>query len=395
MTRCDLAIIGGGLVGASLALALQGEARVRGWRIVLIEPFAPGEGYQPSYDARSTALSFGSRQIYERLGVWAKIAERAEPIDEIHVSDRGRFGATRLRAVDEGVPALGYVAENAWLGHCLWQAMDHEVIHWRCPAEVVKMQALGDGYRLQLSDDTQLDCSLAVLADGGRSALREQLGVHVQHTAYRQSALIANLTPSEPHRGQAFERFTPDGPMALLPLADNRCALVWSRASADAQRLAVLDDASFLAELQEAFGYRLGALRQVGVRHLYPLALSEAQEQVRPHLVLLGNAAHTLHPIAGQGYNLSLRDTWALAELLLESTAPLGDFATLQRYQRSQQLDQQLTVGFSDRVTKLFSNDTPLLAAGRNLGLLGLDILPPAKRWFARQAMGLGTRLHR
>ncbi|MCY1290153.1 2-octaprenyl-6-methoxyphenol hydroxylase [compost metagenome] len=395
MTRCDLAIIGGGLVGASLALALQDEARARGWRIVLIEPFAPGAGYQPSYDARSTALSYGSRQIYERLGVWAQIAARAEPIEEIHVSDRGRFGATRLRAEDEGVPALGYVAENAWLGHCLWQAMDHQVIHWRCPAEVQRMQALGDGYRLLLGDDSSLDCRLAVLADGGRSGLREQLGIHVHTTAYRQSALIANISPSEPHRGQAFERFTADGPLALLPLADDRCALVWSRASADAQRLAALDEAAFLAELQEAFGYRLGALRQVGVRHLYPLALSEAGEQVRPHLVLLGNAAHTLHPIAGQGYNLSLRDTWALAEALLESPAPLGDFDTLQRFQRMQTLDQQLTVGFSDRVTKLFSSDTALLAAGRNLGLLGLDLLPPAKRWFARQAMGLGTRLHR
>nr|MBO2510556.1 2-octaprenyl-6-methoxyphenyl hydroxylase [Gammaproteobacteria bacterium] len=395
MTRCDLAIIGGGLVGASLALALQDAARARGWSIALIEPFVPGQGFQPSYDARSTALSYGTRQIYERLGVWSRIAERAEPIRQIHVSDRGRFGATRLRAEDEGVPALGYVAENAWLGHCLWQAMDHQVIHWRCPAEVQRMQVLGDGYRLQLSDDSSLDCSLAVLADGGRSALREQLGIHVRHVSYRQSALIANLTPSEPHRGQAFERFTADGPLALLPLADDRCALVWSRASADAERLAALDERAFLAELQEAFGYRLGALRQVGVRHLYPLALSEAKEQVRPHLVVLGNAAHTLHPIAGQGYNLSLRDTWVLAEVLLESEAPLGDFATLQRFLHLQRLDQQLTVGFSDRVTRLFSNDTPLLAAGRNLGLLALDLLPPAKRWFARQAMGLGARLHR
>ncbi|AYC34754.1 2-octaprenyl-6-methoxyphenyl hydroxylase [Pseudomonas cavernae] len=395
MSRFDLAIIGGGLVGASLALALQGQAKTRGWRIVLIEPFAPGDGYQPSYDARSTALSFGSRQIYERLGVWARIAERAEPIREIQVSDRGRFGATRLRAEDEGVPALGYVAENAWLGHCLWQAIDHQVIHWRCPAEVTRLQVLDGGYRLFLNDDSSLDCDLAVLADGGRSGLREQLGIHVQHTAYRQSALIANITPAQAHDGQAFERFTADGPLALLPLADNRCALVWSRVHADAQRLLALDERSFLGELQAAFGYRLGALRQVGARHLYPLALVEAQEQVRPHLVVLGNAAHSLHPIAGQGYNLSLRDTWALAEALLESLAPLGDFATLQRYQQMQQLDQQLTVGFSDRVTRLFSNATPLLAAGRNLGLLGLDLVPPAKRWFARQAMGLGTRLHR
>lgn len=391
-TRASLAIIGGGLVGASLALALQAGAKARGWRIVLIEPFAPGDSYQPSYDARSTALSFGSRQIYERLGLWSRLEPRAQAIRNIHVSDRGRFAATRLSAEEEGVPALGYVAENAWLGHCLWQALDPEVVSWRCPAEVSRLDALGDGYRLVLGDGSSLDCDLAVLADGGRSGLREQLGIGVTQVPYRQSALIANLTPDLAHGGEAFERFTDEGPLALLPLADNRCALVWTRPCADAERLAGLSDGDFLGELQQAFGYRLGALRQVGARHLYPLALIEAQEQVRPHLVVLGNAAHSLHPIAGQGYNLSLRDAQALAETLLQSPALPGDFATLQRYCARQRQDQQLTVGFSDQVMRLFGRTDPLLAAGRNLGLLGLDLLPPAKRWFARQAMGLGTR---
>jgi 2-octaprenyl-6-methoxyphenol hydroxylase len=392
MSRVQLAIIGGGLVGASLALALQAGAKARGWQIVLIEPFAPGSSYQPSYDARSTALSYGTRQIYQRLGIWSSIAERAEPIAQIHVSDRGRFAAARLSAADEGVPALGYVVENAWLGHCLWQALDKDVISWRCPAEVLALHSLGDGYRLTLNDDSTLDCDLAVLADGGRSGLREQLGIAVSQQAYQQSALIANISVSQAHLGQAFERFTEAGPMAMLPLADNRCALVWTRPSADAERLLQLDDRRFLAELQEAFGYRLGALHKVGSRHLYPLALTEAQEQVRPHLVVLGNAAHSLHPIAGQGYNLSLRDTLELAESILASSAPLGELACLQGYLERQRLDQQLTVGFSDQVTKLFTSSQPLLAAGRNLGLLGLDLLPPAKRWFARQAMGLGPR---
>ncbi|MGL4317864.1 MAG: 2-octaprenyl-6-methoxyphenyl hydroxylase [Pseudomonas sp.] len=392
MERVQLAIIGGGLVGASLALALQAGAKARGWRILLVEPFAPGEGFQPSYDARSTALSYGSRQLYERLGIWPAISQRAEPITQIHVSDRGRLGATRLSAEDEGVPALGYVVENAWLGHCLWQALDPDVVSWRCPAEVTRLQALGDGYRLTLNDDSQIDCDLAVLADGGRSGLREQLGIAVRHTPYDQSALIANVSPAEAHGGQAFERFTEDGPMALLPLADNRCALVWTRPPVDAERLLNLPDAAFLGELQQAFGYRLGALRQVGSRHLYPLALVEATEQARPHLVVLGNAAHSLHPVAGQGYNLSLRDTLVLAETLLDSPAPLGDFATLQRYLARQRQDQALTVGFSDRLPRLFGRGESLLVAGRTLGLLGLDLLPPAKRWFARQAMGLGTR---
>lgn len=392
MNRFNLAIIGGGLVGASLALALQAGAKARGWTILLIEPFAPGDSYQPSYDARSSALSFGTRQIYERLGLWQAISHRAEPIRQIQVSDRGRFGAARLNAMEEGVPALGYVVENAWLGQCLWKGLDPEVVSWRCPAEVTALQALEDGYRLSLNDDTTLDCDLAVLADGGRSGLREQLGIHVTTRPYNQSALIANITPSEAHCGQAFERFTDEGPMALLPLPENRCALVWTRKGMDAKRLAELDERSFLDELQGVFGYRLGALCQVGVRHLYPLSLVEAQEQVRPHLVVLGNAAHSLHPIAGQGFNLSLRDVQALSEALLAGPQAPGDLATLQAYCERQRLDQALTIGFSDRVTRLFGNNQPLVTAGRNLGLLGLDLLPPAKRWFARQAMGLGTR---
>lgn len=392
MSRVDLAIIGGGLVGASLAMALQAGAKARGWRILLIEQFAPGDSYQPSYDARSSALSFGTRQIYERLGLWQAISRRAEPIRQIHVSDRGRFGSTRLNALEEGVPALGYVVENAWLGQCLWQGLDQQVVSWRCPAEVTAMQATDDGYRLTLNDDTTVQCDLAVLADGGRSALREQLGINLHETRYDQNALIANITPGEAHLGQAFERFTDEGPMALLPLPDNRCALVWTRRPADTQRLLGLSDQAFLSELQGVFGYRLGTLKQVGARHVYPLSLVEAQEQVRSHLVVLGNAAHALHPIAGQGFNLSLRDVQALAEALLSGTGSPGDLAVLQAYRERQRQDQNLTVGFSDQVTRLFGTPDPWVVAGRNLGLLGLDLLPPAKRWFARQAMGLGTR---
>ncbi|MCQ4263992.1 2-octaprenyl-6-methoxyphenyl hydroxylase [Stutzerimonas stutzeri] len=388
----SLAIIGGGLVGASLALALQDGARARGWQIHLIEPFEPGHEYQPSYDARSTALSYGTRLIYQRLGLWERIAERAEPILRIHVSERGRFGAARLDCTAEGVEALGYVVENAWIGHCLWQALDDEVVIRHCPAEVERLEPCATGYRLSFTDGQRLECDLTVLADGGRSGLREQLGIHVSRRPYDQTALIANITPGKPHNGLAFERFTEDGPMALLPLKDDRCALVWTRSQADAAHLAQAHEAVFLAELQEAFGYRLGALQQVGARHLYPLTLIEAEEQVRSGLVVLGNAAHSLHPIAGQGYNLSLRDVDALSVALLSNDAMLGDLAVLQEYARRQRFDQRMTVGFSDQVTRLFGDSGRLVAAGRNLGLLGLDVTPVAKRWFARQAMGLGTR---
>lgn len=388
----SLAIIGGGLVGASLALALQDGARARGWRIHLIEPFEPGHEYQPSYDARSTALSYGTRLIYQRLGLWERIAERAEPILRIHVSERGSFGAARLDCTREGVEALGYVVENAWIGHCLWQALDDQVVVRHCPAEVERLEPGATGYRLSFTDGQQLECDLTVLADGGRSGLREQLGIQVSRRPYGQTALIANITPGKPHGGLAFERFTEHGPMALLPLQNDRCALVWTRSQADAARLAQAHEAVFLGELQEAFCYRLGALQQVGARHLYPLTLIEAEEQVRSGLVVLGNAAHSLHPIAGQGYNLSLRDVEALSVALLRSDAALGDLAVLQEYARRQRFDQRVTVGFSDQVTRLFGDSGRLVAAGRNLGLLGLDLMPAAKRWFARQAMGLGTR---
>lgn len=392
MSRVQIAIIGGGLVGASLALALQAGARERQWKIVLIEPYAPGDSYQPSYDARASALSYGSQQIYQRLGLWDAIAPRAEAIHDIHISDRGRFAAARLSASTEGVPALGYVVENAWLGHCLWAALDSDVVEWRCPARVEQMQTLSDGYRLDLDDGSSLECDLAILADGGRSGLREKLGIHAHNTPYGQTALISNISSAMPHQGTAFERFTDAGPMALLPLPDNRCVLIWTREPNEAQRLYALPDKQFLEELQACFGYRLGAIQQVGSRHLYPLSLVESSEQVRAHLVLLGNVAHSLHPVAGQGYNLSLRDSMGLADCLLSGPDIPGDLATLQRFQNNQQHDQELTIGFSDRVTRLFSNGKPLLASARNLGLLGLDLIPPAKHWFARQAMGLGAR---
>lgn len=390
--KSDIAIIGGGLVGASLALALQAQAKQRNWRISLIEPFPPGASYQPSYDVRASALTYGSRLIYERLGIWSAVASRCQPITDIHVSDRGHFAATRMSAKDENVPALGYVVENAWLGHCLWNALDKAHIDWHCPAQVEHIRANEQGYQLSLQDGRQLQTGLAILADGGRSNLREQLGIHAQVTPYAQTAIISTVTPQKAHNGLAFERFTALGPMALLPLPENRCVLIWTRPPHEAERLAALSDADFLAELQDCFGFRLGAFRQVGSRHLYPLNLIQSTEQVRRNLVVLGNSAHSLHPVAGQGYNLSLRDAMSLAEHLLSSPHAPGELSTLQAYLASQQADQDLIIGFSDRSTRLFSNSQPLLAGGRALGLLSLDLCPPIKSIFTRHAMGLGGR---
>ncbi|TVP88247.1 MAG: 2-octaprenyl-6-methoxyphenyl hydroxylase [Pseudomonadaceae bacterium] len=386
------------MVGASLALALQAGAKAAGWQIQLIEAQPPKDGgYQPSYDARSTALSQGSCRLFEQLGVWDRLAERVEPIAHIHVSDQGQPGITRLAARDEGVPALGYVVENTWLGEVLLQALDTSVVQWLAPMQVTAADARPGGYELSLkgaAGEQKLTTDLLVVADGGRSGLLDSLGVHRQQRHYGQAAIIANITSSKGHQGVAYERFTPNGPLALLPLSEQRSALVWTLPEERSDAVMALPDNEFLQQLQQAFGYRLGGLTRVGERYAYPLSLIEAAEQVRPHMVVLGNAAHSLHPIAGQGFNLSLRDTLALADHLLAAAGRAqnpGELSLLQAYWQQQQRDQQLTVAFSDRLTRLFSNRQPLLTAGRNLGLLGLDLLPPFKHLLARQAMGLKT----
>lgn len=392
----ELVIVGGGMVGACLALALQGCARQAGWRIRLIEALPPGgPEAQPSYDTRSTALSHGSRLLLERLGIWTDLAGCVEPIRQIHVSDRGHPGVTRLYAEKESVPALGYVVENTRLGEVLLRALDPQVVEWMAPARATAARAVVGGYSLdvEVGDTLQtLHADLLVLADGGRSGLLDQLGVHRDVSPYGQTAIVTNVTSAQGHGAVAYERFTPTGPLALLPLAGQRSALVWTLAEEQAEAVAAMADADFLAELQQAFGFRMGALIRVGARACYPLKLIRAQEQVRAHLVVLGNAAHSLHPIAGQGFNLSLRDTLALADALIAANAAgqaLGDPGVLQGYLDRQQGDQRMTVAFSDYLTRLFSNRQPILTAGRNLGLLGLDLLPPARRLFARQAMGL------
>ena len=333
--------------------------------------------------------------VAELLGVWDSLAKRVEAIREIHVSDRGHPGAARIEAAAERVPALGYVVENAWLGDVLLGALDNEVVHWLAPARVLKAHAEAGGYRLEIEADdatSEMHTDLLVIADGGRSTLLDQLGIHRKVQPYSQAALIANVSSAAGHASVAYERFTATGPLALLPLSGNRSALVWTLPEEQAADVANLPAAQFLERLQEAFGFRMGALTEVGERACYPLKLIEAEEQVRSALVVLGNAAHSLHPIAGQGFNLSLRDTQALAETLIQAgragRAP-GELAVLQGYLDAQRSDQLLTTAFSDRLTRLFSNRQPFMTFGRNLGLLGLDVLPPAKRLFARQAMGL------
>ncbi|OPX54334.1 2-octaprenyl-6-methoxyphenol hydroxylase [Oceanospirillum multiglobuliferum] len=407
LEQFDIAIIGGGLVGASLACALEGFARQHQWSIAVIEAVPmpeitegeTPESFQPSYDARSTALSWGTKQIYDQLGLWSQLAPHAAPIKKIHVSDQGHLGATRLNAQDHHVDALGYVAPNQWLGRVLLQAVQQaQHLFWFCPFTVERMDVGAGEHLLHLNDSQglsrQIAAKLVVLADGGQSNLKQQLQIVDRQQPYEQNALVCNLTLSQPHQNEAFERFTPSGPMAWLPLtAPKDIALVWTVPTDEIETVMALTDAEFAQRLHKLFGYRLGAVEKVGQRYQYPLTLVRATEQIRPGLVVLGNAAHYMHPVAGQGYNLALRGVADLADTLNKAALahqPLGDLAVLQGYLAGRQADQDSVIGFSDGLIRLFANHNPVLGHLRAGGLMLLDRLTPAKRWFARQAMGIG-----
>lgn len=400
----DILIAGGGLAGATLALAIC--QLVPDYRVTVVEAFplagepAPTD-YQPSYDARSTALSWGARTIFEQLGLWQAISQQAAVIRHVHVSEKGRFGVTRLAASDHQQPALGYVADNRWLGLCLMDALRQQPgIQWLAPASVERVTPLPDGVRASISrngDEQTLTSRCLVVADGGRSGLREALGIRVHEQDYGQYALIANVSTEHPHDGAAWERFTERGPMALLPQAGgngNRSALVWTLSPEDLDDVLALDESGKCARLQQVFGWRLGRFTRFGECHHYRLSLTTAEESVRPGVALVGNAAHALHPVAGQGFNLALRGLMALVDAFgfaHASDLSPGSLSILKRYRDQHAADQQQTIGFSDSLVRLFGGDYPAIGAARNAGLIALDVMPGAKRWFARRAMGVAA----
>ncbi len=398
----DVVIVGAGMVGASLALALT-HRQAQPLRLLLVEASSLHTGsapVQPGFDARSTVLSAGTVAYFRELALWDTLGPAATPITRIHVSDQGRFGSVRLDAAEEGVDALGHVVENADLGRALNAALLAAPSLELCaPVAVAQLAPDPVGMRLQLKSsegESTLTTALVVLAEGGRSGLPAQLGIAHRHETYAQSAVIANVAFTGVHRHVAYERFTPKGPLALLPLADregaHRAALVWTHAETGAQEILALNDAAFLARLQRDFGGRVGSFTRVGKRAVFNLALQVAEEQIRPGLVLLGNVAHSLHPVAGQGFNLALRDTMTLARNIHESLqggeSP-GAFKRLQQYLQAVQRDQSHTIGFSDYMTRLFSSRNRALGLVRQLGMASIDLVPPLKNQLARQAMGL------
>lgn len=395
----DIVIVGGGLVGASLACAL-GKSELK---VGVVEAIPPGDPGQPSYDDRTIALAYSSRRIFETIGVWQPIADRSvNPIKHIHISNRGHFGITRLHAEDMGIEALGYVVETRALGAALYESMQqYDNVELLCPYEVKAFELEETHAILSLSGSKgELECSasLVVLADGGRSPLRDQFDMKVDKKIYDQVAVVANVTPGFNHNNTAYERFTGEGPLAVLPVTRERCAVVWATQPDKAEEMLAWSDEEYLSQLQQRFGDRLGKFTQAGKRQRYPLALTRVEDPVRERLVLIGNSAHTVHPVAAQGFNLGLRDVASLAQVLVDTSKQnrdIGSIAMLQEYANWRRPDNRRTTLFTDGLISIFSNEFLPLVVGRNLGLFAVDLLPPLKRAFIRRTSGLSGKLPR
>ena len=393
--RFDVLIAGGGMIGASLAVALA----PLGLKVALVETAPFGSDAQPSFDERTTALSNGSRRIFESIGIWPAVASEATSIRRIHVSDRGRFAFARIDAAEQGVGALGFVLANRALGAALWQKLAAAAnITTLCPATVTRLKTGPAAVEIEV--EQQASCRtfsgrLLVAADGAHSAVRRALHIEATTWDYAQVGVITNVLPQKFHDHIAYERFTPTGPIALLPMNEGRCTVVWTLPEARSREVMQLDDAQFLRELGEAFGTRLGRFTRAGRRHAYPLALTRADEQVAERVVIIGNAAQGLHPIAGQGFNLGLRDVATLAELIAGERADLGSPAMLERYRAWRAADRRAVVAFTDGLVRLFGNPLAPVRGARDLGLLAFDLCAPAKDALSRLSMGIAGRLPR
>ncbi|MFZ1873091.1 MAG: 2-octaprenyl-6-methoxyphenyl hydroxylase [Chania sp.] len=387
----SIIIVGGGMAGATLALAIssltQGKVAVD-----LVEATQPDDSAHPGFDARAIALAQGTCQQLARIGIWPALRSCATAITHVHVSDRGHAGFVNLHAQDYQVDALGQVIELHDAGQRLFALLAKAPgIRLHCPAKVVDVLRTVTHAEVKLDNGLRLSGQLLVAADGSRSALAQACNVQWQQHDYPQFATIANITTAEAPQGRAFERFTRFGPLALLPMSQGRSSLVWCHARADRAQVDSWDDERFLSELQQAFGWRLGKMLKAGQRHSYPLSLLMANQHVSHRLALVGNAAQTLHPIAGQGFNLGLRDVMSLAETLAEAAQAgedLGAYALLSRYQQRRQQDQQATISVTDGLIRLFANDYAPLVAGRNLGLMAMEQLPAVRDAFAKRTLG-------
>ena len=391
----DIAIVGGGMVGASLATALA----PLGLRVALIEAVQYDSASQPSFDERTTALSNGSRRILETLGVWPAVHSMATPIRKIHVSDQGRFGFARIDAAEQGLDAMGYVVPNRALGSALWTRLQAQAgTRIFCPARVSRVEAGERAVTLEVTQEGAaaiIDAKLVVAADGVQSAVRGAFGIDADSRDYGQTAVITTVLPQRFHDNVAYERFTDSGPLALLPIEGGRCTMVLTLSSAAAQEAMHWSDIEFLAEVQRRFGFRLGRFLKVGRRVPYPLALTRAERTSAGRCVIVGNAAQGLHPVAGMGFNLGLRDIASLAELIAErrreSHFDAGAAELLAEYDAWRAADRRGVIAFTDGLVRAFASPLGVVRRLRNAGLLAFDLLPPAKAALSRLSSGAGA----
>jgi len=414
----DVIIVGGGLVGASLACALASAKLDVALKIAVIESYPFDDELQPSFDSRTVALSYSSKEIFNSLGIWRDIEKLgACAIKEIHISDKGHMGLSHLRASEQDTEALGYVVENQYIGSVLHNKIsEYDNIQLFCPATLTKFENKSDYVEVEIAvnDDSQLvenislNAKLLVAADGGKSVVREQADVKTRELAYNQTAIISNIACDQAHNNIAYERFTESGPLALLPLKgsennesgdiENRYSLVWTLKNAQVEAYQAMNDDEFLAALQQRFGHRAGTFIKTGKRVSYPLSLVRAKESVRERLAIIGNAAHTLHPVAGQGFNLGLRDVASLAQIIVDAQQQQNDFGDsyyLKMYAAWRKRDLLQTSMSTDGLVRLFTTKFLPIVVARNMALLAFDMMPGLKKHVGRQAMGFVGKVSR
>ena len=392
------------MIGTCLALALAPLKL----RVAVVEPVQRGAAEQPSFDERSTALSRSTQRMFEAMRLWPEVVAASTPIKRIHVSDQGRFGFSRIDAEEQRVEALGYVVINRVLGEVLQTRIGNvDGLDWISPACITAVRSRDDVQRVSIEkgdSDLELSCRLLVAADGANSSVRDMIGISAARVDYQQMAVIGNLLPQKPMNNIAYERFTLAGPMAMLPIADNRAAFVWTLSPDAANDVLQLSDEEFTRQLRQAFGGRLGEFSKVGKRVAYPLALSKANGLTGHRSVLVGNSAHGLHPVAAQGFNLGMRDVAALCDCLFDAQQDSlradvdfdpGSQAILDKFSDWRRTDQGKVVRFTDGLVRLFASPAKPVALLRNIGMLGFDLVPGVRRLFARHTMGLAGTLPR
>lgn len=378
------------MAGATLALAIstlsQGKLSVS-----LIEASLP-EGKHPGFDARAIALAHGTCQYLAKIGVWSAFADCVTPINHVHVSDRGHAGFVNINAKDYHIGALGNVIELHEAGARLFSLLRKAPgVTLHCPAKVERVHREQDSVSVMLDNGETVSGALLIAADGSHSAIGKACNMQWQQDDYGQVAIIANVKTAIDPKGQAFERFTEFGPLALLPMSEGRSSLVWCHHQEHAESISGWDDATFIDKLQTAFGWRLGKIEMAGKRHCYPLVLRKALNPVSHRVVLIGNAAQTLHPIAGQGFNLGIRDVMQLAQIVVKAHADqqdIGRYSLLSQYQQARAIDRDKTVTMTDGLVRVFANRCIPLIVGRNLGLMAMEMLPPVRDILARQTLG-------